>query len=262
MKEASRGWRIEERGSTPAPPSSIPHPLSSGIVVLGSRSLRRAELLSLVVPRERIRVVPPSSAEEAGFEGLTSRAAIEERLRAIAAAKRDDVLRQIGGERGAVVVTADTVVVVNGNDGRMEDGGGKMETGGSTLSPPSSILDPPSSNLLVLGQPPESDWREVTRRWFLDHYAGRTHSVLTGLCVAAPSGSREAVVESRVTFRADAADLLDWYLDMDEPRGVAGGYAIQRAGSVFVERIEGSLTNVVGLPLRELVEALGELGVR
>ena len=204
-------------------------------VVLGSRSPRRAELLSLVVPRERIRVVPPSSAEEAGFEGLTSRAAIEERLRAIAAAKRDDVLRQIGGKAAdTLVVAADTVVVVGERDGELN----------------------------VLGQPPESDWREVTRRWFLDHYAGRTHSVLTGLCVAAPSGSREAVVESRLTFRADAADLLDWYLDTGEPRGVAGGYAIQRAGSVFVERIEGSLTNVVGLPVRELVEALRELGVR
>lgn len=208
-------------------------PLISDLsVVLASRSPRRLELLSLVVPRERVRVLPPSSAAEAGFEGLPSRAAIEERLRAIAAAKRDDVLRQLGTEAArSVVIAADTVVVAGERDGE----------------------------LVVLGQPPEPDWRETTRRWFLDHYAGRTHAALTALCVAAPAGRREVVVESRVTFRADAAEYLDWYLDTGEPRGKAGGYAIQGAGSVFIERVEGSLTNVVGLPLRESVDVLRQV---
>jgi septum formation protein len=199
---------------------------------LASRSPRRIELLSLLVPRGRIRVVPPSSPDEAGFEGLTTRAAIDSRLREIAAAKRDDVLRQLGDEASrSIVIAADTTVVAGERDG----------------------------DLAVLGQPPENDWREATRRWFLDHYAGKTHVVLTALCVAAPAGRREVVVATRVTMRPDAAEDIDWYLTTGEPRGKAGGYAIQGAGSLFVERVEGSLTNVIGLPLRELFDVLREV---
>lgn len=211
-------------------------PLPVSPVVLASRSPRRLELLSLVVPRERIRVVPPPSAEEAGFEGLHTRAEIEGRLREIAAVKCDAVLRHLGPEaEGAIVVAADTIIVV------------------------STPL--PLSSLLVLGQPPEETWRETTRRWFTEFYAGRTHAVLTGLCVAGPGGRVEMMIESYVTFRTEVAADLDWYLDTGEPRGKAGGYAIQGAGSVFVERVEGSLTNVVGLPIGELRSALASAAV-
>ncbi|HEX6984486.1 MAG TPA: Maf family protein, partial [Planctomycetaceae bacterium] len=201
--------------------------------VLASRSPRRLELLALVVPRDRIRVVPPASPDEAGFDGLRTRRGIETRLLAIAAAKCDDVLSQLGGEAGrSIVIAADTVIVAGEADGE----------------------------LVPLGQPPEPDWRETTRGWFLDYYAGRTHLALTGLCVAGPRGRRETVVATRVAFRPDVAAYLDWYLATGEPRGKAGGYAIQGAGSLFVDRVEGSLTNVVGLPLRELLDVLRELG--
>lgn len=217
----------EPPGDGLAAESCVLSPESS--VILASRSPRRIEILSLAVPRARIRVLPPSSPDESGFEGLTTRAAIEERLLAIAAAKRDDVQRQLGAEaEGAVIVAGDTVVVVGGHDGE----------------------------LLVLGQPPESAWRETTRRWFHDHYLGRTHVALSGLCVTGPGGRRDVVVETQVTFRAAPPAEVDWYLGTGEPRGRAGGYAIQGLASVFVDRIEGSFTNVVGLPLRELIEAL------
>lgn len=222
----SGGGQKPEAGVQPVNPADLR-------IILASRSPRRFELLSLIVPRERIRVLPPSSADEAGFEGLTTRTVIERRLRSVAAAKCDDVLRQLGDEAGwSLTIAADTVIVAGEHDGE----------------------------LVVLGQPPESEWRETTRRWFFDYYAGRSHVALTGLCVATPTGRREFVVETRVTFRADAAKYLDWYLDTEESRGKAGGYAIQGAGSVFVDRLDGSLTNVVGLPLRELLTVLRELG--
>ena len=64
-----------------------------------------------------------------------------------------------------------------------------------------------------------------------------------------------------VTFRADAKKWLDWYLDTDEPLGKAGGYALQGAGSLFVEQVTGSISNVVGLPLEAAIECLNELGI-
>ena len=64
--------------------------------------------------------------------------------------------------------------------------------------------------------------------------------------------------ETQVTFydQEYIRARLDWYLSTQESRGKAGGYAIQGAGSIFVNRIEGSLSNVVGLPLETVFEML------
>ncbi|HXY34093.1 MAG TPA: Maf family protein, partial [Planctomycetaceae bacterium] len=67
------------------------------------------------------------------------------------------------------------------------------------------------------------------------------------------------VVTSRVTFVEDVDRWLDWYLSTEEPRGKAGGYALQGAGSIFIAKVEGSLSNVVGLPLAELLEMLAAM---
>lgn len=72
-----------------------------------------------------------------------------------------------------------------------------------------------------------------------------------------PSGTD---AQSHVWFREDAEPLLDWYLATNEPLGKAGGYALQGLGSVFVTRVEGSITNVVGLPLEAITELLPQFG--
>ncbi len=138
-----------------------------------------------------------------------------------------------------VVITADTEVVV-------ERAGGSLH---------------------VLGQPPADDsWAETVRRWFRDDYAGKTHLAATALCVerlgdkdAARSQRMTRVVTSRVTFIDDVDRWLEWYLATGEPSGKAGGYALQGAGSIFVAKVEGSLSNVVGLPLAELLEMVNAL---
>jgi septum formation protein len=206
----------------------------SGKIVLGSRSPRRRELLSSIVSPDRIAVVPPRQSEEADFEGLRTASAIETRLREIARTKNDDVRSQL--IRGwQAVLTADTTIV------------GYSDTGLPT----------------VLGQPPDDDsWRDVVRGWFRDFYIRRPHAALTAVSVSVPDGRRlERVVRSEVTFAADGEPFLEWYLATGEPRGKAGGYALQGAGSLFVERVHGSPSNVVGLPLRETWELLREAGV-
>jgi len=70
-----------------------------------------------------------------------------------------------------------------------------------------------------------------------------------------------AVSATRVTMRALSDDELARYVASDEPIGKAGSYAIQGRAAIFIERIEGSFTNVVGLPLPETLRLLEEAGV-
>jgi septum formation protein len=99
----------------------------------------------------------------------------------------------------------------------------------------------------------------------LEALAGRTHTVLSGLVLlgAGPSGGgpveRSGVAVSEVTFRELDPTTLDAYLASGEWRDRAGAYAIQGLGSILVERVEGDFSNVVGLPVRLLLELAPEL---
>ena len=99
----------------------------------------------------------------------------------------------------------------------------------------------------------------------LEALAGRTHNVLSGLVLlgAPPSGGgpveRSGVAVSEVTFRELDRSILETYLASGEWRDRAGAYAIQGLGSTLVERVEGDFSNVVGLPVRLLLELAPEL---
>jgi septum formation protein len=95
----------------------------------------------------------------------------------------------------------------------------------------------------------------------LRRLAGRTHRVLTGVAVVAGARQRRLHVESRVTMRAASDDALRAYVATGEPLDKAGAYAVQGEGRRLVERVEGSETNVIGLPLEETLALLAELGV-
>ncbi|ATB46998.1 Maf family protein [Corallococcus macrosporus] len=94
----------------------------------------------------------------------------------------------------------------------------------------------------------------------LTRLSGRTHDVYTGVALA---GRHEEalVVHTRVTFRALSAAELAWYANTGEPLDKAGAYAIQGRGGVLVAGVEGSPSNVVGLPLAETVALLERAGV-
>lgn len=96
----------------------------------------------------------------------------------------------------------------------------------------------------------------------LERLSGRTHEVHTGFVVLALPGGRriERVVTTRVRVKRLTPLEIAGYVATGEPLGKAGGYAIQGAGAFMVESIEGSVTNVIGLPLLEVLEALAALG--
>jgi septum formation protein len=97
----------------------------------------------------------------------------------------------------------------------------------------------------------------------LSRLSGRQHEVLTGLCVIAMhrGDERTAVERTHVRFRSLSKREIEAYLDSGEYADKAGAYAIQGRAAVFVERICGDYTNVMGLPVCRLALLLRELGV-
>ena len=120
---------------------------------------------------------------------------------------------------GSVILGADTTVVVDGE---------------------------------ILGKP---EGREDAVR-MLKSLSGRVHEVLTGLCVMAGSHQAEEVVTTRVRLLPINADEISWYIDTGEPDGKAGAYGIQGRAARFVDWIEGSWSNVVGLPVATVYQML------
>lgn len=110
----------------------------------------------------------------------------------------------------------------------------------------------------LLGKP--ADQGEA--RKMLGRLAGREHQVLTGVAVF--DGKGERLVSGVESSRVKIADLSDeeiaWYVATGEPLDKAGSYAIQDLGALFVERVEGNYTNVVGLPLPLTYRLFGRLG--
>lgn len=105
----------------------------------------------------------------------------------------------------------------------------------------------------IVGQP--TDAAEALA--MLTRLSGRSHRVHTGVAVVSPTGRMATdVVTSVVTMQTIDAALREWYVSTGEPFGKAGGYALQGRGGVLVERVLGSHSNVVGLPMREALALL------
>jgi septum formation protein len=110
----------------------------------------------------------------------------------------------------------------------------------------------------ILGKPRSTD----DGRRMIEQLAGRTHSVLTGVClIRLPDAERRQFVESTlVHFGQLSNDDISRYLATEEPYDKAGAYAIQGRAGRYIPRIEGCYFNVVGLPLARLIAGLYELG--
>ncbi len=104
----------------------------------------------------------------------------------------------------------------------------------------------------LLGKPANATEAEA----MLESLAGRTHEVVSGLCLRTPAWEELRSSTTLVTFRPLTPRDLASYVGAGEWEGRAGAYAIQRLGASLVERIEGDFLNVVGLPAALLVEVL------
>jgi septum formation protein len=106
----------------------------------------------------------------------------------------------------------------------------------------------------VLGKPSSMD----EARHFLHMLNGKTHEVISGICLKDARANREltGAEKTLVTFRKLTTEEIDHYLKRIHPLDKAGGYAIQAHGSIVVERIQGCYYNVVGMPLARIEDML------
>ena len=113
-----------------------------------------------------------------------------------------------------------------------------------------------SVNEKVLGKPAD---REVARS-MLQSLSDTTHSVFSGLAVVAGDKVFNCVAETKLSFVKLSPEIIEAYLETNEWEGKAGACCIQGMGEAFVHALEGSYSNVVGLPLHKLFEGLTEVG--
>lgn len=95
----------------------------------------------------------------------------------------------------------------------------------------------------------------------LECLSGRSHEVLTGVALLANGRLETALSQSEVQFREIRPDEAEAYWQSGEPVGKAGAYAVQGLGGIFVERVKGSYTGVVGLPIFETAAILRRAGI-
>lgn len=93
----------------------------------------------------------------------------------------------------------------------------------------------------------------------LERLSGRSHEVLSGVALLAAGDEHTELVSTRVTFRQLRAAEVSTYVGSGEWRDRAGAYAVQGLGSAFVERVEGDLSNVIGLPIPTLSRMIAAL---
>jgi septum formation protein len=220
--EPSRAEARKPRSLPPAAPargkrSGAPASVFRPKLVLASASPRRLALL------EQVGITPdalrPATIDESVTKGEVPRHIVKR----LARAKAEAALRLIRGDKDydkAFILAADTVVAV----GRRVLGKAELEH-------------------------EAGDALRLLR--------GRAHRVHTAVCLLTPDGKwRERVVETRVRFRNLSNEEIGNYLASGEWKDKAGGYAIQGIAGSFVVKLVGSYTNVVGLPLTEVVGLL------
>ena len=111
----------------------------------------------------------------------------------------------------------------------------------------------------LVGKPADRDSARAT----LERLAGAVHHVLTGVALATPDGVLDvAMARTAVTFARLSGAEIDWYLDTGEWRGAAGGYRIQGRAALLATHLQGSYSNVVGLPLETIYRMLARNGYR
>ena len=196
------------------------------LVYLASQSPRRRQLLEQIGVAHSLLLPGPDEDAEALEAERAGEPPVEYVQRVTRAKLRAAVLRlAASGRPKAPVLCADTTVAIGQR---------------------------------ILGKPQDA----AQAREMLLRLSGRTHRVMTAVGVHDGRRARYALSDSKVRFARIPAAEIERYIASGEPFGKAGAYAIQSGIAAFIERIEGSYSGIMGLPLFETAQLLRHAGVR
>ena len=185
-------------------------------IILASGSPRRKELLKLIVPEFEVMI---SNADETLKEGL----APEEQVKRLAYIKAKDIFEKTSGNR--VVIGSDTIVTRNGK---------------------------------IYGKPKNEEHAKQMLREFIE--GDKVHSVMTGLCILAQKDEKyeEYVTydEAKIYLKDMTEKEMQKWIDTGKAMDKAGAYGIQDEFCVFVDKIEGNYSTIVGLPTHKVYDIL------
>ena len=136
----------------------------------------------------------------------------------------------------------------------------EMKAKTALASHPDAVVLGADTTVVVRGQALAKPIDQADAARMLRLLSGRTHEVLTGVCLSSRERRLIHVEPTRVRLAHLGASEIDWYVSTGEPLDKAGAYAVQGLASRFVEGIDGSYSNVVGLPVSSVYELLKELG--
>jgi septum formation protein len=171
--------------------------------------------------------------------------------------QRRELLRKLGVEFDIVVPGVEELT---GGDPEFEVlENARLKANATAVTGPARLVLACDTDVVLdgkaLGKP--ADKHEA--REYLERMSGRAHTVMSGLVVLADGEERSGLERTSVVFKELSEAEVERYVRFGEWKGRSGGYAIQTLGSTLVERIEGSVSNVVGLPVGLLLELAPEL---
>ena len=123
-----------------------------------------------------------------------------------------------------------------------------------------SVVLGADTEVILEGEEMGKPGNQNAARKMLACLSGRCHKVMTGCALAIDGAVRTFVVSTDVRFRELDEETIDRYVASEEPFDKAGAYAIQGAGGSLIDRLHGSYTNVIGLPVPEVLSALEACG--
>jgi len=178
---------------------------------------------------------------------------------ASASPRRQELLREIVDDFEVVVASVDEEALVHQDpEVTAQETARAKARAVAKLRPGSLVIG--GDTVVALGDEQlvkpidEEDARRILRK-----LSGRTHQVITGICIVTPADERTFSVSSLVTFRALSDEDILVYIATGEPMDKAGAYGAQGEAGKHIASIDGSVTNVIGLPVEEVRAALGVL---
>jgi nucleoside triphosphate pyrophosphatase len=170
--------------------------------------------------------------------------------------QRSEILHKLGVEFDVVVPGVEELT---GGEPEVEVLENARRKAQAVARGPSSLVIACDTDVVLDGKALGKPADEGEAREYLERMSGRAHVVMSGLVVLVDGEERSGLERTTVVFKALEEAAKERYVRFGEWRGRSGGYAIQTLGSTLVERVEGSVSNVVGLPVGLLVDLAPEL---